>query len=286
MSDISTGMNETKLGGHLAEGANKEIVIALPCSAISPRPDNRQLDPSVVSEIAQSLSKTGQAIPVIVRPLMDGTYELVDGHHRLAAKRLARKQDPGNPDHDRIDCIIRNLTDAQAEIQSAVANIQKPLTQAEKGRLYERIGIRVDEMRADDPSAFGDLDRGSAIASCASEGGTKVSKATVYRSINAAHAEDGTHEYEGMSERQRKTVSKMRKDERREASRILKSQGEKALDAWIDGGKRSEDDELVALSIRRIRSACAEIRRCEKRGCALKSLDRKLVEAIESALGS
>ena len=110
-----------------------------------------------------------------------------------------------------------------------MANIQKPLTQAEKGRLYERIGIRVDEMRADDPSVgFGDLDRGSAIASCASEGGTKVSKATVYRSINAAHAEDGTHEYEGMSERQRKTVSKMRKDERCEASRILKSQGEKA----------------------------------------------------------
>ena len=50
VSDISKGINETKLGGHLAEGANKEIVIALPCSAISPRPDNRQLDPSVVSE--------------------------------------------------------------------------------------------------------------------------------------------------------------------------------------------------------------------------------------------
>lgn len=286
MSDISKGMNKTELGEHLAEDANKEIVIALPCGVISPRPDNRKLDPSVVSEIAQSFSKTGQAIPVIVRPLMDGTYELVDGHHRLAAKELARKHDPENPDHKRIDCIVRNLTDAQAEIQSAVANIQKPLTQAEKGRLFERIGIRVDEMRADDPSVFDGLDRGSAIASCASEGGTKVSKATVYRSINAAHAEDGTHEYEGMSERQRKTVSKMRKEERREASRILKSQGEKALDAWIDGGKRNEDDELVALSIRRIRSACAEIRRCEKRGCDLKASDRKLVEAIESALES
>lgn len=283
LSDISKGMDKTGQGVHLTENANKETVITLPCSAISPRPDNRQLDPSIVSEIAASYSRTGQAIPVIVRPLMDGTYELVDGHHRLAAKELARKQDPVNPDHKRIDCIIRNLTDAQAEIQSAVANIQKPLTQVEKGRLYERIGIRVDEMRADDPSAFGDLDRGSAIASCASEGGTKVSKATVYRSINAAHAEDGTHEYEGMSERQRKTVSKMRKDERREASRILKSQGEKALDAWIDGGKRSEDDELVAQSIRRIRSACAEIRRCEKRGAVLDCRTKDLLSAIEQA---
>lgn len=284
VSDMPKGMNKTEQGEHLAGDANKEIVITLPCGAISPRPDNRQLDPSIVGEIAASFSKTGQAIPVIVRPLMDGTYELIDGHHRLAAKELAGKQDPGNPDHKRIDCIIRNLTDAQAEIQSAVANIQKPLTQAEKGRLYERIGIRVDEMRSVDPSAFDGLDRGSAIASCASEGGTKVSKATVYRSINAAHAEDGTHEYEGMSERQRKTVSKMRKDERREASRILKSQGEKALDAWIDGGKRSEDDELVALSIRRIRSACAEIRRCEKRGCTLQQPTKKLLEAIEIAL--
>lgn len=286
MSDISKGMHKTGKGEHLKDDANKEIVVTLPCSVISPRPDNRQLDPSIVDEIAASYSQTGQAIPVIVRPLMDGTYELVDGHHRLAAKELFRKQDPGNPDHARIDCIIRNLTDAQAEIQSAVANIQKPLSPAEKGRLFERIGIRVDEMRANDPSAYDGLDRGSAIASCASEAGTKVSKATVYRSINAAHAEDGTHEYEGMSEKQRKTVSKMRKDERHEASRILKSQGAKALDAWIDGVKRSEDDALIAQSVRRIRSACAEIRRCEKRGCALKASDRKLVEAIESALGS
>lgn len=270
--------------GHLEEATNKENVLTLPCSAISPRPDNRQLDPGVVSEIAESYLKTGQAAPVIARPLMDGRYELVDGHHRLAAKRLARKWHPEDPAHTCIDCIVRNLTDAEAEIQSAVANIQKPLTQAEKGRLYERIGIRVDEIRADDPAAFDGLDRGSAIASCASKAGAKVSKATVYRSINAAHAEDGTHEYEGMSEKQRKLVSKMRTERRKEASRILQSQGEKALDDWIDNGMRSEDDELVAQSVRRIRSACAEIRRCEKRGCALKPSDKKLIEAIELAL--
>lgn len=267
--------------GCLEEVANKENVVTLPCSAISPRPDNRQLDPSIVSEIAESYLKAGQTAPVIVRPLMDGTYELVDGHHRLAAKEVVRKRHPENSNLMHIDCIIRNLTDAQAEIQSAVANIQKPLTQAEKGRLYERIGIRVDEMRTDDPSAFEGLDRGSAIASCASKAGAKVSKATVYRSINAARAEDGTHEYTGMSERQRKAVSRMRANQRRKAARILSAGGENALDAWIRDIASSEALDEVGALVRRIYSAAAEIRKAERKGVRIDASTARLVSSIE-----
>lgn len=263
----------------------EEVVVSLPCDSVVPRPDNRPLDPSLVEEMAESYERTGQAVPAIVRPLVGGAYELVDGHHRLAAKGEARRRYPRNAAHRSLDCIVRDLTDAEAEIQAAVANMQKPLTSAEKGRLYERIGIRIDEMRSERPGAFGGMDRGSAIASCASEGGGKVSKATVYRSINAAHAEDGTHEYAGMSEQQRKKVSRMRTGRRKEAASVLAEGGRAALDAWLRRSDLDDDARVVAQCVARIRSACSEMRRCESRGARLDAQTAGLLASIEDVLG-
>ena len=258
-----------------------ESVFRIACKDIVPRSGNRALDPSVIDEIAQSFEKVGQTTPVIVRRLMDGRYELVDGHHRLAAKEAALKQHPKNAEHREICCIVRDLTDAEAEIQMVVANIQKPLSIAEKGRLYERIGIRVDELRASKPTAFAGMDRGSAIASCASKGGTSVSKATVYRSINEAHAEDGTHEYAGMNARQRKAVSRMRTEKRKEAAKVLAQDGALALDDWITVQVCAEASSEVDASLRKIYSAVAEIRRAEAKGAVLNMQTALLVKTIE-----
>ncbi len=260
-----------------------ESVSRIACNDIVPRSDNRPLDQSVIDEIAQSFEKVGQTTPVIVRRLMDGRFELVDGHHRLAAKKAAARLFPGNAEHREISCIIRDLTDAEAEIQMVVANIQKPLTIAEKGRLYERIGIRVDELRASNPLVFAGMDRGSAIASCASRGGASVSKATVYRSINEAHAEDGTHEYAGMNARQRKAVSRMRTERRREAARILSRDGTIALDEWIAEQACAEAASGIDASLRKIYSAAAEIRRAESKGARLDTRTLHLVKTIEEA---
>lgn len=258
-----------------------ESISYLACKDIVPRPDNRAIDQSVVEEIARSFESVGQTTPIIVRQLMGGTYELVDGHHRLAAKKAAAKHFPANEDHKIIACIIRNLTDAEAEIQMVVANIQKPLTIAEKGRLYERIGIRVDELRVTDPSLFAGMDRGSAIASCASKGGTKVSKATVYRSMNEAHAEDGTHEYAGMNARQRKSISRMRAEKRKEAARVLAQDGSRALDDWIAAQASAEAVSGIDASVRKIYAAATEIRRAEAKGASLDIRTAHLVKVIE-----
>lgn len=259
-----------------------ENVVSLPCEAIVPRPDNRVLDDNLVKEIAESLEKVGQTTPAFVRELMNGQYELIDGHHRLEAKKYAARKYPSNPSHAQIACIIRNLTDAEAEIQMAVANIQKPLTVAEKGRLYERIGIRVDEMRLADPALFQGMDRGEAIALCASRAAGKVSKATVYRSMNEAHAEDGTHEYAGMTTKQRKLVSRMKAGKRQEAQRVLESKGSEGLDIWLEGVKVDNAESSVKKCCMRIRSSCSEIRRYEKNGYVLDRETTSMIEAIEA----
>lgn len=259
-----------------------EDIVRISCKSISPRPDNRKMDDEMVMELAESFERTGQTTPVIVRRLMGGSYEMVDGHHRLAAKRLAARLYPKNPEHLRISCIVRNLTDAEAEIQMLVSNIQLPISMADKGRLFERIGMRVDELRAIDSEAYPSMDRGQAIAAIASGKGQKVSKATVYRSINEAHAEDGTHEYAGMSERQRKSVSRMRLQQRKTAAKILSDEGSDALDAWLQelGG----DENRIALDacLRRMRTAASEIRRLEKRGLRLDKKTAELLNALEA----
>ena len=264
-------------------GAKDEEVVTISCKAVSPRPDNRKMDDEMVLELAESYERTGQTTPVVVRRLMGGTYEMVDGHHRLAAKKLSARLYPDNPDHLSISCIVRNLTDAEAEIQMLVSNIQLPISMADKGRLFERIGMRVDELRASDPQAFSSMDRGQTIAAIASEKGQRVSKATVYRSINEAHAEDGTHEYAGMNERQRKVVSRMRVQQRKTAAKILSDKGSDALDAWLK--KLDGDENRITLDacLRRIRSAASEIRHLEKKGVCLDKKTTDLLNAIESS---
>lgn len=106
----------------------------------------------------------------------------------------------------------------------------------------------------------------------------------MYRSINAAHAEDGTHEYAGMTERQRKHVSRMRAKQRQDAQRIMESDGQEELDAWLESLAVGEAQEAVGKCCMRIRSSCSEIRRHEKNGCTLDYATYSLVQAFESVI--
>ncbi len=260
----------------------KEEVVEIDCADLIVRPDNRALDETMVAEIAESFERSSQATPMLVRRLMDNKYEIIDGQHRFAAKRLAAIRYPYNPAHCTASCIVRELTDIEAEIQMLVANIQKPISVADKGRLYERIGVRIDDQRNQDSSAFANMDRGQAIAAVASSSGVSVSKATVYRSINEAHAEDGSHEYTGMDKRQRKSVSRMRTSQRKEAARVLSNEGSEGLDAWLARVAEETDRGSLDTCLRRIRSAASEIRRLERRGIALDGKTASILDAIEA----
>ncbi len=98
-----------------------------------------------------------------------------------------------------------------------------------------------------------------------------------------AHAEDGTHEYAGMNERQQKIVSRMRVQQRKTAAKMLSEKGSDALDAWLQ--KLGDDENQIALDtcLRRIRSAASEIRHLEKRGVRLGKKTADLLKAIESS---
>jgi uncharacterized ParB-like nuclease family protein len=50
-------------------------------------PNHRPLIPEKVAEIAESIAEIGQMNPITVTPRKDGKFDLVNGNHRLAAKK-------------------------------------------------------------------------------------------------------------------------------------------------------------------------------------------------------
>ena len=63
----------------------------LPVEVIRPNPDQPRthIDPETISDLAHSIATAGIVQPLIVRPLANGTYELVAGERRWRAAREA-----------------------------------------------------------------------------------------------------------------------------------------------------------------------------------------------------
>ena len=79
----------------------------------------------------------GVLVPGLVRPKQDGSYEMVAGHRRKMASRLAGKTD--------MDCIVRELTDEEAIIIMVDSNLQREqILPSEKAFAYK---MKLDAMR-------------------------------------------------------------------------------------------------------------------------------------------
>lgn len=70
-----------------------------------------------MKEMAQSISEYGVLLPVLVRPLPNGKYQMISGHRRKKASEIANKET--------MPCIIRNLTDDEATIIMVDSNLQR-----------------------------------------------------------------------------------------------------------------------------------------------------------------
>ena len=92
------------------DNAQRSYVIDLPTSEISDFPDHPfkvRMDQSM-TEMVESVKERGVLSPVLVRPMPDGSYQMVSGHRRRRATELA-----GLPT---MPCIVRELTDDEAII--------------------------------------------------------------------------------------------------------------------------------------------------------------------------
>ena len=115
------------------DNAQRSYVIDLPAAEISDFPDHPfkvRMDEEM-EQMVESVKERGVLSPVLVRPMPDGSYQMVSGHRRKLASELA-----GLPS---LPCIVRELTDDEAIIIMVDSNLQRErVLPSEKAFAYGR----------------------------------------------------------------------------------------------------------------------------------------------------
>lgn len=119
--------------------AKRDSVQDIPISQISDFPEHpfKVKQDEAMLEMAESVRQYGVLVPGLVRQLEDGSYQMVSGHRRKLASRLAGL--------DTLPCIVRDLTDDEAIIVMVDSNLQREkVLPSEKAFAYK---MKLEAMR-------------------------------------------------------------------------------------------------------------------------------------------
>ena len=121
------------------DAAKRDVVLDLPLDQIGDFPNHpfkvRQDD--AMMEMMESVQLHGVLLPGLVRQLAAGNYQMVSGHRRKLASRLAGL--------DTLPCIVRDLTDDEAIIVMVDSNLQREkVLPSEKAFAYR---MKLEAMR-------------------------------------------------------------------------------------------------------------------------------------------
>ena len=115
-------------------------------------------DDDSMQQMVDSIKQYGVIVPLIVRPVQDGNYEVISGHHRLHAAEKAGSET--------VPVLIRNLDDDEATIMMVDSNLQREnLLPSEKARAYRMKQDAVKHQGAHRESTSGQLGRKLEISS-------------------------------------------------------------------------------------------------------------------------
>lgn len=120
----------------------------VPCDQIVPRADQprQHFDEKALEALAQSIRTEGVRVPLQVRPLPDGRFDLLAGHRRLRAAQLVGL--------DAVPCLVRTDVDDDREARFVVLldNLQREnLLPWEEGAGYRELlhaGMSPEEVAA------------------------------------------------------------------------------------------------------------------------------------------
>lgn len=119
--------------------AKRDMVLDLPLDQIGDFPNHpfKVRQDEAMMEMMESVQLHGVLVPGLVRQLADGSYQMVSGHRRKLASRLAGL--------DTLPCIVRDLTDDEAIIVMVDSNLQREkVLPSEKAFAYR---MKLEAMR-------------------------------------------------------------------------------------------------------------------------------------------
>jgi ParB family chromosome partitioning protein len=102
----------------------------------------RVFDEKALEELAKSIKENGVLQPLLVRPMRDGSYQLVAGERRWRASRMAGLHE--------VPVTVREMTDEEASVFALIENLQRedlnPVEEAEGLKsLIESYGFTQEE---------------------------------------------------------------------------------------------------------------------------------------------
>lgn len=77
----------------------------------------KQFDPAALADLADSIRQHGVLQPLVVRPMPDGSYQLVAGERRWRAARMAGLS--------QVPVVIRELSDSETMALALIENLQR-----------------------------------------------------------------------------------------------------------------------------------------------------------------
>ena len=108
---LSTGKDRNPTGRQLLRDIPLESISDFPGHPFKVRMDED------MENLVESVRKRGVLSPVLVRPLGDGSYQMVSGHRRKRASEIAG--------FETVPCMVRELNDCEAIILMLDSNLQR-----------------------------------------------------------------------------------------------------------------------------------------------------------------
>jgi ParB family chromosome partitioning protein len=128
-----------------AEASEAGELRELPVSLIKPNPSQPRtnFDEEALAALAASIEATGVVQPLLVRPLPDGSYELVAGERRWRAAQQAGV--------DKVPAVVRDQAEAERLQAALIENmVREDLNPVEEARacaaLVEDLGLTKEEL--------------------------------------------------------------------------------------------------------------------------------------------
>lgn len=127
------------------ESEDSVSVITLKLSELQPnrQQPRRKFDEKSLAELADSISHHGILQPLLVRPIMDGGYQIVAGERRFRAARMAGLVE--------VPVVIRDLSDGETMQLALIENLQRedlsPIEEAMGYKeLMDKYGLKQEDV--------------------------------------------------------------------------------------------------------------------------------------------
>ncbi len=128
-----------------ADGAAAGELLELPVDLIKPNPDQPRssFDPEALAALAASIETSGIVQPLLLRPLPDGSYELIAGERRWRAAQQAGLE--------KVPAVVRDQAQAERLQAALIENmVREDLNPVEEARacaaLVDELGLTKEEL--------------------------------------------------------------------------------------------------------------------------------------------